>query len=93
VLLERGPRRTLALATFISMIGNGLFMTGAALFFTRSVGLSVAQVGLAMGVAASPAQSSGTQPVGIPDGASADPDAARIACPQSPQPSLPCRHF
>ncbi|MEV6425745.1 MFS transporter [Streptomyces sp. NPDC051662] len=52
VLLERGPRRTLALATFISMIGNGLFMTGAALFFTRSVGLSVAQVGLAMGVAA-----------------------------------------
>jgi hypothetical protein len=51
VLLERGPRRTLALATFISMIGNGLFMTGAALFFTRSVGLSVAQVGLAMGVA------------------------------------------
>ncbi|MCX5401987.1 MFS transporter [Streptomyces sp. NBC_00102] len=52
MLLERGPRRTLALATFISMIGNGLFMTGAALFFTRSVGLSVTQVGLAMGVAA-----------------------------------------
>ncbi|MFD4504135.1 MFS transporter [Streptomyces sp. NPDC058457] len=49
---ERGPRRTLALATFISMIGGGLFMTGAALFFTRSVGLSVTQVGLGMGVAA-----------------------------------------
>ncbi|MGW1029956.1 MFS transporter [Streptomyces sp. NPDC002577] len=52
LLPERGPRRTLALATFISMIGNGLFMTGAALFYTRSVGLSVTQVGLAMGVAA-----------------------------------------
>ncbi|MGW1230798.1 MFS transporter [Streptomyces sp. NPDC002530] len=52
LLPERGPRRTLALATFISMTGNGLFMTGAALFFTRSVGLSVTQVGLAMGVAA-----------------------------------------
>ncbi|KUJ54610.1 MFS transporter [Streptomyces albus subsp. albus] len=34
------------------MVGNGLFMTGAALFFTRSVGLSVTQVGLGMGVAA-----------------------------------------
>lgn len=52
LLPERGPRRTLALATFISTIGSGLFMTGAALFFTRSVGLSVTQVGLGMGVAA-----------------------------------------
>ncbi|MGW1892456.1 MFS transporter [Streptomyces sp. NPDC002004] len=52
LLPERGSRRTLALATFISMVGNGLFMTAAALFFTRSVGLSVTQVGLAMGVAA-----------------------------------------
>ncbi|KUN74869.1 MFS transporter [Streptomyces canus] len=33
------------------MIGNGLFMTGSALFFTRSVGLSVAQVGAGMGAA------------------------------------------
>lgn len=52
LLPERGPRRTLALATFINMIGSGLFMIGAALFFTRSVGLSVTQVGLGMGVAA-----------------------------------------
>ncbi|MGW0853774.1 MFS transporter [Streptomyces sp. NPDC002690] len=52
LLPEPGPRRTLAAATFISSIGNGLFMTAAALFFTRSVGLSVAQVGLGMGVAA-----------------------------------------
>ncbi|MFE4295535.1 MFS transporter [Streptomyces sp. NPDC056647] len=52
VVLERGPRRTLAVATFVSMVGSGLFMTGAALFFTRSVGLSVGQVAVAMGVAA-----------------------------------------
>ncbi|QEV22153.1 MFS transporter [Streptomyces alboniger] len=34
------------------MIGKGLFMAGAALFFTRSVGIPVAQVGLALGAAA-----------------------------------------
>lgn len=49
---EQGPRRTLAAATFVNQIGNGLFMTGAALFFTRSVGLSVGRVGLGMGIAA-----------------------------------------
>ncbi|MFD3758798.1 MFS transporter [Streptomyces sp. NPDC058622] len=49
---ERGPRRTLALASFVRQIGNGLFLISAALFFTRSVGLSVTQVGLGMGVAA-----------------------------------------
>ncbi|TLQ43214.1 MFS transporter [Streptomyces marianii] len=49
---ERGPKRTLALATFVNEIGNGLFMIGAALYFTRSVGLSVTQVGLGMGIAA-----------------------------------------
>ncbi|MFD7118722.1 MFS transporter [Streptomyces sp. NPDC056730] len=49
---ERGPRRTLAFAFFVNMVGSGLYMTGAALFFTRSVGLSVAQVGVGMGAAA-----------------------------------------
>lgn len=49
---EPGPKRTLAAATFINMIGNGLFMAGAALFFTRSVGIPVAQVGLGLGIAA-----------------------------------------
>ncbi|RQW82634.1 MFS transporter, partial [Micromonospora globispora] len=34
------------------MVGSGVFMVSAALFFTRSVGLSVAQVGLGMGIAA-----------------------------------------
>lgn len=48
---ESGPRRTLAVGSFINMIGNGLFMTGSALFFTRSVGLSVSQVGAGMGAA------------------------------------------
>lgn len=48
---ERGPRRTLAVAFFVNMVGAGLYMTGAALFFTRSVGLSVAQVGIGMGAA------------------------------------------
>ncbi|MFD7334368.1 MFS transporter, partial [Streptomyces sp. NPDC059872] len=52
MVVERGPRRTLAVATFVSMVGSGLFMTGAALFFTRSVGLSVGQVAVAMGMAA-----------------------------------------
>ena len=46
------PQRILALATFVNMVGSGVFMVSAALFFTRSVGLSVAQVGLGMGIAA-----------------------------------------
>lgn len=48
---EPGPRRILAAGSFVNMIGNGLFMTGSALFFTRSVGLSVTQVGAGMGAA------------------------------------------
>ncbi|MEV0456272.1 MFS transporter [Catellatospora methionotrophica] len=49
---DRGPQRVIALATFVNMIGTGVFMTSAALFFTRSVGLPLAQVALGMGVAA-----------------------------------------
>ncbi|MFB8176936.1 MFS transporter [Streptomyces sp. NPDC055966] len=52
ILLEPGPRRTLATASFVNMLGSGVFMLSAAVFFTRSVGLSVAQVGLGMGVGA-----------------------------------------
>ncbi|WP_405875069.1 MFS transporter [Streptomyces sp. NBC_00005] len=52
VLLEKGPRRTLATASFVNMLGSGVFMLSAAVFFTRSVGLSVPQVGLGMGVGA-----------------------------------------
>ncbi|MFD0597519.1 MFS transporter [Catellatospora coxensis] len=49
---EPGPQRVIALATFVNMVGTGVFMTSAALFFTRSVGLPLAKVALGMGVAA-----------------------------------------
>ncbi|WP_225851036.1 MFS transporter [Streptomyces sp. HPF1205] len=52
LLPDTGPKRAFAAATFINQIGKGLFIAGAALFFTRSVGLPVAQVGFAMGTAA-----------------------------------------
>ncbi|MDH6120756.1 MFS family permease [Kitasatospora sp. GAS204A] len=52
LLLERGPRRTLATASFVNMVGSGVFMISAALFFTRSVGLSLSQVGVGMGIGA-----------------------------------------
>ncbi|MEH0971453.1 MFS transporter [Micromonospora sp. CPCC 205546] len=47
-----GPRRVLAVATFINMLGSGLFMASAVLFFTRSVGLPLTQVALGLGAAA-----------------------------------------
>jgi MFS family permease len=46
------PQRIIALASFINMMGSGVFMVSAALFYTRIVGLSVARVGLGMGIAA-----------------------------------------
>ena len=49
---ESGPRRILAAAQLVNNFGNGLFLTGQALFFTRSVGLSVSQVGLGLGISA-----------------------------------------
>ncbi|GAB3056199.1 MFS transporter [Micromonospora schwarzwaldensis] len=52
IVPETRPQRILALATFVNMIGSGVFMVTAALFFTRVVGLPLAQVGLGMGVAA-----------------------------------------
>jgi hypothetical protein len=52
LVAETGPKRAFALATFVNQIGKGLFITGAALFFTRSVGLPVYQVGFALGAAA-----------------------------------------
>jgi MFS family permease len=41
----------LALATLLSRVGNGLLMTISVLYFTRIVGLSVAEVGLGLTVA------------------------------------------
>ncbi|MDH6142689.1 MULTISPECIES: MFS transporter [Kitasatospora] len=52
VLLPPGPRRTLASATFVNQVGSSVFMLSSTLFFTRSVGLSVVQVGLGMGIGA-----------------------------------------
>lgn len=47
-----GPIRTLAKVTLTSTIGNGLFTTIEAIFFTRSVGLTNHQVALGLGIAA-----------------------------------------
>jgi MFS family permease len=41
----------LAGATFLNTIGTGLWLTGSVLFFTRSVGLSAAQVGVGLSIA------------------------------------------
>jgi len=46
-----GPLRPLALATLLSRVGNGLLMTVSVLYFTRIVGLSIAQVGLGLTIA------------------------------------------
>ncbi|GIL26490.1 MFS transporter [Actinocatenispora comari] len=43
--------RRLAVQTLINTLGNGLFMTVSAVFFTRSVGLSAVQVGLGLTIA------------------------------------------
>src|SRR5690349_18130437 len=48
LLPEPGPIRTLALATLVNTVGSGLWMVSSALFLTRSIGLSVAQTGLAL---------------------------------------------
>ncbi|MGW5669554.1 MFS transporter [Micromonospora sp. NPDC003776] len=45
---EPGPARTLALSSLINTIGRGTWLTASALFLTRSVGLTVAQVGLGL---------------------------------------------
>jgi MFS family permease len=46
------PQRLIAFLSFVNLLGSGMFMISAALFYTRSVGLSVSKVGLGMGIAA-----------------------------------------
>ncbi|MGB2569099.1 MFS transporter [Micromonospora citrea] len=46
-----GRLRTLALATLVNTVGSGLWLTGAALYLTRDVGLDATSVGLALTVA------------------------------------------
>lgn len=49
--LPPGPRRTVAWSTLVNSVGTGMFVTASALYFTRVVGLSVAEVGLGLTVA------------------------------------------
>jgi len=46
-----GPLRTVAGATLVNTVGTGLWSAGAAVFLTRNVGLSAAEVGLGLGAA------------------------------------------
>ncbi|MCW3813499.1 MFS transporter [Micromonospora sp. DR5-3] len=52
LLPEPGPSRILALSTLVNTVGRGTWLTASALFLTRSVGLTVAQVGLGLTVTA-----------------------------------------
>ena len=48
VLPRERPVRLLAASTLVNTVGKGLYLTGSALFFTRSVGLSPAVVGVGL---------------------------------------------
>ncbi|MFL6075262.1 MAG: MFS transporter [Mycobacteriales bacterium] len=49
---EPGPARPLTVAQFVNTVGNGLFMTVSMIYFTHSVGLPTARVGLGLTLAA-----------------------------------------
>ncbi|SBT41111.1 MFS transporter [Micromonospora narathiwatensis] len=46
------PVRRMLTVSFIDSLGTGMFLTGSALFFTRDIGLTAAQVGLGLSLAA-----------------------------------------
>ena len=50
LLPEPGPARVLTFATLVRTVGRGIWLAASALFLTRSVGLSVGQVGLGLSV-------------------------------------------
>ncbi|MBV9803844.1 MAG: MFS transporter [Solirubrobacterales bacterium] len=50
-LPSSGPLRRIAAGTLVSAIGNGAWYTSWAIFLTRSIGLSPAEVGLGMTIA------------------------------------------
>ncbi|MGH8876867.1 MAG: MFS transporter [Stackebrandtia sp.] len=52
LLPDPGPARALTYATLANSTGRGLFMTASVVFFHKSVGLSAAEVGLGMTIAA-----------------------------------------
>ncbi|MFI8350680.1 MFS transporter [Streptomyces sp. NPDC085596] len=49
--MERGPGRTLLAGTLANSLGNGVFLTVSALYFTRIVGFSASQLGLGLSIA------------------------------------------
>ena len=51
LLPQDRAQRTMAVATFVNTIGNGMYMTVMVMYFTRSVGLPASQVGLGLTVA------------------------------------------
>ena len=67
--------RVLALSTFVNTFGNGLFMTVDVIYFTSIVGLSPAQVALAISIAGGLAMS-----LSIPSGHIADRFGPRNIC-------------
>ncbi|MFI7429289.1 MFS transporter [Micromonospora sp. NPDC049836] len=52
LLPEPGPARILTLSTLVNTVGRGTWLTASALFLTRSVGLTVTQVGLGLTITA-----------------------------------------
>ncbi|HEX5598715.1 MAG TPA: MFS transporter [Micromonosporaceae bacterium] len=52
LLPESGAARTLTVATLVNTVGRGIWLTVSALFLTRSVGLTVPQVGIGLAVIA-----------------------------------------
>lgn len=67
LLPEPGPGRLLVLCTAVASLGNGLYVTGGAVYFVQKVGLSPGQVGLGLSLAGILAL-----PLGVPVGHLAD---------------------
>lgn len=63
LLPPAGAARMLTVATLVATLGRGMFVTASAVFFLRSVGLSAAQVGLGLTIAAAIGLAAGV-PVG-----------------------------
>ena len=51
VLPLQGAERTLAIGTLVNTLGNGMFVTVSAIYFTQVVGLPAVQVGLGLTIA------------------------------------------
>ena len=75
ILPQEPYLRVLALSTFVNTFGNGLFMTVDVIYFTSIVGLSPAQVALAISIAGGLAMS-----LSIPSGHIADRFGPRNIC-------------